>query len=88
MIGVESFCTGASTVVMSYELKRGQECLMFHDVIIKLLFFFVVTVELVFKSFDALRQETDVSKLGHRCSVFAKDVVELFNRVVVENDVP
>jgi hypothetical protein len=85
---VESFCTGASTVVMSYELKRVPECIILHDVIIKFLFFFVVTVELVFKSFDALRHETDVSELGHRCSVFAKDVVELFNCIVVENDVP
>jgi hypothetical protein len=88
MIGVESFCTGASTVVMSYELKRGPECLMLHDMVVKLLFFFVVTVEFVLKSFDVLGYETNVSELGHRCIIIAKDAVELFDCFVVENDVP
>jgi hypothetical protein len=72
---------------MSYELERFPESFMLHDVVVKLLFFFVVTVEFVLKSFDVLGHETNVSELGHRCSIIAKDAVELFNCFVVENHV-
>ena len=88
MIGVKPFCTGASTVVMGYELKRVPECLILHDVVVELSFFFVVTVEVVLESFNVLGHETNVSELGHRRGVFAKDMFELFDRFRVENDVP
>jgi hypothetical protein len=88
MIGVKPFCTGASTVFMGYELKRVSECFILHDMLVKLSFFFMVTVELVLESFDVLGHETNVSELGHRRSIFAKDVIKLFDRVMVENDVP
>lgn len=88
MIGVKPLCTGALTIVMGYMLDGLSECVVLHDVFIKLLFFFVVTVKLIFESFDALRHETNVSEVGHRRGIFTKDVAELFDRFGIENDVP
>ena len=73
---------------MGYDLKRVSERFILHDVFIKLSFFFVVTVKLILESFDVVGHETDVLELGQRCSVFAKDVVEAFDRFIIEDDVP
>lgn len=61
VIGVKSFFTGSSTIVMDYRLEGIPELLILHDVFIEFLFLLTMTVEFILESFDILGHETNVS---------------------------
>jgi hypothetical protein len=73
---MKPFCARSLSEVVDDGLEGVVELLSLHDLFIKLSFFFLVSVEFIFESFDILGYIAKVSKSNNGRGVVGKGLVD------------